>query len=45
MILIEFELWEYEYVFYVGVRWFIENWGKCDVFYYDKKCMEDDCIV
>ena len=42
MILVELETWEYEWASHVGARRYIENWGKKDAPYYDKKRMEDD---
>lgn len=42
MILVELHPWEYEWASHVGARRFIENWGKKDAPYYDKKRMEDD---
>jgi len=42
MIVVELEPWEYEWASHVGARRYIENWGKADAPYYDKKRMEDD---
>ena len=42
MILVELHPWEYEWALHVGARRYIENWGKADAPYYDKKRMEDD---
>tara|TARA_B100001146_G_C16200103_1_gene443928 strand:+ start:2330 stop:2839 length:510 start_codon:yes stop_codon:yes gene_type:complete len=42
MMLVELETWEYEWASHVGARRYIENWGKRDAPYYDKKRMEDD---
>ena len=42
MMLVELETWEYEWAPHVGARRYIENWGKRDAPYYDKKRMEDD---
>ena len=41
-VLIELETWEYEWASHIGARRYIENWGKRDAPYYDKKRMEDD---
>jgi hypothetical protein len=40
--LVGLEPFEYEWASHVGIRRYIENWGKKDARYYKKELMEDD---
>ena len=39
---ITLEPWEYEWASHVGIRRFIENWGKGDAVHYQRERMQDD---
>jgi hypothetical protein len=34
--------WEYDFAYQIGIRRYVENWGKADASYYDKSKMEED---